>query len=260
MPTRKSLRDDIQKDWYSSTPFNPKIKRDIKVTWCCHKCGKMRVQTLTDRLRRHCACGGNLQRRRAERVLKNKLLCQEWAAAIPITSALLRVTYPWCCVTCGNSWRSTLKNRLTGSQCPRCARRRVGLARRKYIDIPEHVVRDWTHTDIDVHTANRRGRYTFKHVASQRGEKPCGNTWEAYLWSRCGKAKAGCPHCFGIFGLAQIREAKNTWLRVGVRVLVKDYMGYDVEGVVESITTKQVRVDTLLKPIDIRKLTRVVSV
>lgn len=248
---KKELPDHIKLDWVPENgPLTRALRDRVKYMWKCHNCEKITKQSIANRKRRRCSCVGRLAAKRVSRIDANPHLRLEWFNLIPIERALRDVSYAWKCKACEHVWRSRLRNRLQGAGCPKCASRIAGVKKRQY-GIPDNVRADWAEPQISIDTANRRCRYRFKHVASQRGEVPCGRTWTTLLWARVSADKLGCPHCFGTHSLRGNNTQNRDWIQPGVRVIVTRYRGKptEIECMVESVTTNTVRVDLLLKSV-----------
>ncbi|WP_448412428.1 zinc-ribbon domain-containing protein [Mycolicibacterium sp. XJ652] len=103
----------------------------------------------------------------------------------------------WLCPTCGNEWEAVIQSRGNGSGCPKCGRRRAGVALAKpkpggsLAEVLPAVAAEW-------HT-KRNGTLTPDQVAARSRRKAwwqcstCGNEWEAGIYSRANGH--GCRAC-----------------------------------------------------------------
>lgn len=103
----------------------------------------------------------------------------------------------WLCPTCGNEWEAVIQSRGNGSGCPKCGRRRAGLALAKpkpggsLAEVLPVLAAEW-------HT-KRNGPLTPDQVAARSRRKvwwqcsTCGNEWEAGIYSRA--SGHGCRAC-----------------------------------------------------------------
>lgn len=199
-PRTKVIPAHLELDWDEAELDIHAAPRGVtqQYWWVCRSgtlggaaCGHRWRTTLHQRLYYGTSCP-YCQHSTQRRPIPDRLRA-EWNEPFPIDTAFYNRSCRWKCAA-GHRQKNTITNRLSRG-CRLCGHA-SSAASRRYLAIPDHVRMDWDER-IPIDSAPRgRIRFRFVHRASQRGERPCGGSWLALLFSRIKPDNpTGCPHC-----------------------------------------------------------------
>ena len=104
----------------------------------------------------------------------------------------------WKCKECGHSWQTTIAHRVSGTNCPKCMRKKVDEKRHtpnkgeSLADLFPKLAEEWDYKK------NERTPYMYKPFSQKSVWWKCekGHEWEAKIGNRTALNR-GCPYCSG---------------------------------------------------------------
>ena len=104
----------------------------------------------------------------------------------------------WKCKECGYSWQTTIAKRTSGTNCPKCMRKRADEKRNSptlgesLADLFPNLVEEWNYVK------NEKTPFMYKPFSQKSVWWKCkqGHEWEAKIGNRT-SLNRGCPYCSG---------------------------------------------------------------
>jgi rubrerythrin len=228
----KTKRPDLLEEWdYSKNTITPSSVSEHsgkKVWWNCSVCGESWYAPVSDRSSGHgCpACGGTKRKWVFEDI--PPLLQKEWdfdknKKKIEESSIKASTKHWWKCSNCGNSWKTSIRSRLTGySACPSCSKPdHPAQGSISFADKMPELLPEWD---------NSKNKETPNEVPFGSNKKYwwkcsfCGNEWKAAPNDRI--YGRNCPNCAKTFHSSFPEQALFYYVKMNYSSAIN---GYHVE-------------------------------